>query len=493
MTSERTVKLAELIHALQSYDTSRELEGVASGVEYDSRQVSAGSVFVAIPGLCVDGADFAGEAVERGACAVVSERAPAAAVDIPWIITADCRQALADLSAKFYNYPGKTLKVCGITGTNGKTTSALMLKKVLEQRNKRVGLISSLSYDTCGEVFPAERTTPESLEIQRLLYLMRENQCNNVVMEVSSHALELKRVENIEFRVGLFTNLTRDHLDFHGDMDSYFAAKRKLLEKLDGLTKYAVVNLDEPRFRELFGAMKSAYLSFSLSDTSADIFVSGFELSAEGTIFDLSTPMGSRTVKLQLVGRFNLMNTLGVVGAAMASGVDLDTIVNGLENYSETPGRLQKVDCGQPFSVLIDYAHTPDAIATVIADLRQIMKGKIIAVFGCGGDRDRGKRKLMAEAACTADLAVVTSDNPRSEDPLKIIEDIKPGLSGEYLIEPERGKAIEMALAKAGEGDLVLLLGKGAETYEITSAGRQEYSELEVTRSALAKLGHVGS
>lgn len=487
------LKLNELIHALDSYELiSGDLEREATGLEYNSRQIEPGAVFVATPGMQVDGFDFAAEAVERGAIAVVSERTNELDLPVAWVKTDNCRKGLSDLAAKYYNYPGKRLKVCGITGTNGKTTSAFILKQLLEARSKKVGLISSLVYDTGGDIFTAERTTPESLDVQRLLFLMYANHCNNVVMEVSSHALELNRVDNIDFRVGLFTNLTRDHLDFHGDMQRYFEAKAKLLEKLDGLTKYAVINLDVPEFRDLFGRIKSAYLSYSLENPEADIYTTAHEFLPDKTIFDLVTPMGMCTVAMPLCGKFNLVNALGALGAALASGVDIDTAAQTLEKLEVVPGRFQRVDSGQPFVVIIDYAHTPDAIARAIESAQPLKgeTGRILTLFGCGGDRDAGKRPLMGQAASRSDLVFVTSDNPRSEDPEKIIADIKPGLSGSYTVEADRKKAISAVLAEAREGDVALLLGKGAEPYELDASGKRPYSEIDEVTAALFALGY---
>jgi UDP-N-acetylmuramoyl-L-alanyl-D-glutamate--2,6-diaminopimelate ligase len=485
-----SLQLEELITSIDSTHVDGPVDGIVEAIEHDSRQTKAGAVFVAVPGFVVDGFDFADDAVKRGALAVVSERDNECNLDVTWIKTDDCRRALSDLAAKFYEYPGKMLKICGITGTNGKTTSAYLLKAILEERNKKVGLIGSLEYDTCGEKFEADRTTPESLDIQRLLYLMRANHCNNVVMEVSSHALQLGRVENVEFRVGLFTNLTRDHLDFHQDMDAYFEAKALLLSKLDGLMKYAVINLDVPEFRELFGRVSSAYLSFSLQDSSADVHTTERDYSATGTFFNVVTPMGARTVKTPLCGEFNLMNTLGALSAGLASGVDIDTAVRALEKAQPVPGRFQRIDCGQPFSVIVDYAHTPDAISRVIKAAREFTEGKVIALYGCGGDRDNGKRALMGEAASEADVVIVTSDNPRSEDPQTIIDDTLKGVTGEHVVIVDRREAVTEAIRRATENDTALLLGKGAEQYEISASGMNRYSEQREAERALQELGY---
>ncbi|MFQ5606573.1 MAG: UDP-N-acetylmuramoyl-L-alanyl-D-glutamate--2,6-diaminopimelate ligase [Candidatus Zixiibacteriota bacterium] len=490
MSDKLKMTVSELIYALEKATVSGNVEQEVGSVEYDSRRVTDGSVFVAVPGYAVDGFAFVRDAVSRGATAIVSERDNEDNLAVTWVRTTNCRKALSDLAAKFYEYPGKALRICGVTGTNGKTTSAHLLKHVLESRGKRVGLVSSLVYDTGGELFAAERTTPESLDLQRLLYLMRKNRCQNVIMEVSSHALSLSRVENINFRVGLFTNLTRDHLDYYPDMHSYFEAKARLLDKLDGLYKYAVINLDVPEFRELFGRVKSGCLSYSLENSAADVYTTGHELSSEATIFDLVTPVGIHTVHFGLLGQFNLINALGVTAAALASGIDLETIIEGLESFTGAPGRFQRVNQGQPFVVIIDYAHTPDAISRMIDAARALCSGRVITLFGCGGDRDPGKRPLMAEAASQADLVILTTDNPRSEDPLQIIEQVKPGLSGEYRVSPDRRDAIRDALTSADTGDIVLLLGKGAESHEETAKGKRPFDDSAEVSRALTELGY---
>ncbi len=404
----------------------------------------------------------------------------------------DIRQAMADISSKFYGYPGKQLKACGVTGTNGKTTTCHVLKGILEKRLKRTGLISSIIYDTGKETFPAERTTPESLDMQRLLFLMKKNYCVNAVIEVSSHALALKRVEHINFRVAVFTNLTRDHLDFHKTMGEYLKVKAQLLEKLQGPLSYAVINLDVPEFRVLFGDIKTAYLSYSLENSNADVYCSNYEIQPDRTIFDLVTPMGMQTVIYHLPGQFNLINGIAAAAAGLASGVDFDTVVAGLEAARPIPGRFAPVVAGQPFAVIVDFAHTPDAIERLCQSARGLGNGRVLILFGCGGDRDPGKRPLMGTAATTkADYTVITSDNPRSEDPEAIINDIKPGLQGEeYTIELDRKKAIRLVLEKAKPGDVVLLAGKGAENYQEIKGERYPFSDTEEALQVLAGMGY---
>ncbi len=462
-------------------------------MEYDSRLCKPNSLFFAVKGYQQDGYDYVAQAKENGAVAVMGERSRCDDID-NHVQVPDIRRAMADVAASFYGHPGQRIKACGVTGTNGKTSTCFLLRNILEARNKTTGLITSLMYDTGSERIEAERTTPESLDIQRLLYLMKKNYCVNVVMEVSSHALILNRVDNVNFKVAVFTNLTRDHLDFHVSMEEYAKAKFRLAHLLDGPLSYAVINLDVEAFRPLFGEINCSYMSYSLDDRKADIYCGAYEFKPTGTTFDLVTPMDTRTVNLRLPGRFNLQNALAAVGGGLASGVDFDSVVQGLEVTDPIPGRLNPIDQGQPFSVYVDYAHTPDAIARLCEAVREITKGRLLLLFGCGGDRDKGKRELMGRAAVKhSDLAVVTSDNPRSEEPGAIIDDIKPALVGEDCeIIVDRRVAIASILKQASSGDTVLLAGKGAEPYQEIKGERFPFSDFDEAKSVLTKLGHTG-
>jgi len=460
-------------------------------IEYDSRLIKRPALFFAVKGYKQDGYDFVPQAQASGAVAVMGERETVdglAHVRVPNI-----REAMATVAARFYGYPGTRIKACGVTGTNGKTTTCFLIRNILEARNKTVGLISSIVYDTGKQTFDADRPTPESLDIQRLLYLMKTNWCVNAVIEVSSHALVLHRVDHINFRVAVYTNLTRDHLDFHGTMEEYFEAKARLARRLDGELSYAVINLDEDAWRPLFGELNCSHLSYALDNDQADIRCGSYELKASGTTFDLITPMGTRTVSFKLPGRFNLHNALAAAGGGLACGVDLDSVVTGLENATPVPGRLNVIDSGQPFAVYVDFAHTPDAITRLCETVRELTTGRLMLLFGCGGDRDRGKRPLMGRAAITgADYVMVTSDNPRTEDPAAIIEDIKPGLSGDkYEIVVDRRAAIETLFRQAREGDIVVLAGKGAEEYLEIMGVKHPYNDAEEARRVLAALGYA--
>ncbi len=486
------MKLSDLIHGLEGAVLSGNGDLEIENIEYDSRQVRENSLFFAVKGYKTDGYDFVEDATSKGAVAVMGERDGHKGISTH-IKVADIRQAMSDTSARFYNYPGLRLKVCGVTGTNGKTTTCNLVKKILEARNKRVGLITSLLYDTGREKFKADRTTPESLDLQRLLFLMRKNQCVNAVVEVSSHALALHRADNINFRVAIFTNFTRDHLDFHGSMEEYFKAKALLAKKLDGPLSYAVINLDVPEFHQLFGDISSPFIAYSLSDRKADVYAGDYDIKPNGTTFDLVTPMGQRTVSLKLPGKFNLINALAAAAGGLASGVDLDTVIRGLEDGQPIPGRFNYIDMGQPFSVYVDFAHTPDAIERLCESAREVSNGKLLLLFGCGGDRDKGKRPIMGTLATTkADYAVVTSDNPRSEDPQSIINDIKPGLRGKnHEIIVDRHEAIAAILKKAGPGDVVLLAGKGAETYQEIKGVQYPFDDSKEARAALREMGYA--
>jgi UDP-N-acetylmuramoyl-L-alanyl-D-glutamate--2,6-diaminopimelate ligase len=477
---------AGLIDAEISGDADVNIENI----EYDSRMIKPNALFIAVKGFRHDGYDYAEQAKENGAVAIMGERESCNSTGVH-VRVKNVREAMAEVAARFYGYPGLKIKALGVTGTNGKTTVCFLLKEILEARNKTVGLVTSSVYDTGKEVFPAERTTPEALDLQRLLVLMKKNYCVNAVIEVSSHALTLHRVDHINFKVALYTNITRDHLDFHDSMDDYLKAKAALLKRLEGPLSYAVINLDVPEFRALFGEFTSSYMTYSASDSNADVYCSRAEIGRDGTIFDLVTPMGTRTVELQLPGQFNLINAICAAAGGLAAGVDLDSVVIGLENALPVPGRFNPIVGGQPFGVYVDFAHTPDALLRLCETARELTDGRLLLLFGCGGDRDKGKRPMMAEAAGKADYAIVTSDNPRGEDPMSIIEDIKPGfVEGKYEIEPNRAEAIRTIIRKANDGDVVLLAGKGAEKYQEISGKFLPFSDVDEARKALAEMGY---
>ncbi|MEZ5319388.1 MAG: UDP-N-acetylmuramoyl-L-alanyl-D-glutamate--2,6-diaminopimelate ligase [Vicinamibacterales bacterium] len=471
-----------------------------TGVVHDSRAAAPGSVFVAIRGARADGAGFATDAVRRGAIAIVAET-PIDAGDTPWLPTTDARLALAELADAFYGHPSRELTVVGCTGTNGKTTTTYLLASVLDAAGLPCGRIGTVSFRV-GPGAPDERdashTTPEASEVQRLLREMVDRGCRACAMEVSSHALVLHRVANLRFAAAIFTNLTRDHLDFHGDMQQYFAAKRRLFEMLPAGAP-AIVNVDDPYGRELAG-MVPRVVTYAL-DRPADVRARELHSSLEGLAFEVDTPQGRLAIRSPLVGRPNASNILSVVATAVARDQPLPAIEAGIARLERVPGRFQLVSGStDDVRVVIDYAHTDDALKNLLETARPLAEGRLVTVFGCGGDRDRTKRPLMgAVAARLSDYVVLTSDNPRSENPQRIIDEIIRGLAPPaepgappraqtaYLVQPDRRKAIDAAILRARPGDLVIIAGKGHEKYQVTGDRTLPFDDVEVARAALGQ------
>ncbi len=463
-------------------------------IHYDSRRVQPGSMFVAIRGLVADGNSFIDSARRKGAVAVASEL-PARGE--PWLQVPDARSALALMSAALLANPASALELVGVTGTNGKTTTTYLIEAGLAAAGRKVGLVGTVQYRTGARVVDATRTTPESSDLQALLREMVDAGCGYAVFEVSSISLALKRVAGCVFKAAVFTNLTRDHLDFHGDMDRYFAAKRLLFEeqlKPDGV---AVLNSDDDRVRELGPSLNRRVLTFALS-RPADITAEDLDISLAGVRLRARTPAGTFAVRSPLIGRFNAQNLLGAIGALIALDVPADAIQAGLAACSGVPGRLERVSVGQDFAVVVDYAHTDDGLKKLLEAVRELKPGRIITVFGCGGDRDRTKRPLMgAVAARLSDVVVVTSDNPRSESPEAIIEEIRKGINGgkkaESTLIVDRREAIAHALSLAGSGDIVVIAGKGHETYQVVRDRVLPFDDREVVRELLReRLGVTG-
>ena len=465
-----------------------------ASIEYDSRRVTSDSLFVAISGMKFDGYDFAEQAVANGAVALLGEKddcpAAAAHVTVP-----NARKAMADVAARFYGYPAAKLNLFGVTGTNGKTTTCFLIRDILEAAGSSTGLVTSSVYDTGREIIQATRTTPESLDLQRLLFQINKNSCDSAVIEVSSHSLVMHRVDNVAFKTVLFTNLTRDHLDFHKSMEEYLKAKAQLLDHLTENDATAVINIDVPEFVSLMNSDDINFVTYSIDNPEADIYCSSFSIEPSSTKFDLMTPTGMHNVELNIPGRFNLINAVAAAAACHSAGIADEDIVRGLENAVPVPGRLNYIDQGQPFALYVDFAHTPDALERVCEAVKELSAGRLLLLFGCGGDRDKGKRPLMGEVAGRlADFVWVTSDNPRSEDPLAIIEDIKPGLlEADVIIEPERKKAIISVLNKAQAGDVVLLAGKGAEKYQEIEGEFIPFDEIDIAQQALKDLGYYAT
>jgi UDP-N-acetylmuramoyl-L-alanyl-D-glutamate--2,6-diaminopimelate ligase len=468
---------------------------VVTGVAYDSRAVTRGQVFVALKGLRADGASFARQAIERGAAAVVSEQPAPTDVHVPWMVVPDARLALALLSSAFYRDPSAEMRVVGITGTNGKTTTAYLLASIFEAAGVRCGILGTVAYRVGpgdADVREAARTTPEAPDVQALLREMVDNDCGACAMEVSSHALSLRRVDGMTFSAAVFTNLTRDHLDFHADMEAYFQAKRRLIEMLPR-TAPSLLNADDPRGAALADA-GGRPVTYAIG-RPADITPGPLSFSLEGLTFDVRTPRGALHIQSKLVGRPNVYNILAAVSAATALDVPFDAIERGVQALEGVPGRFQVVSGAKDeVTVVVDYA-----LRNLLETARPLARGRLITVFGCGGDRDRTKRPLMgAVAGRLSDLIVITSDNPRSEDPARIIEEIQRGITADtrrpspdaeqrILSIVDRREAIGKAVGLARAGDLVLVAGKGHEKYQVIGDRVLPFDDVAVAREALAR------
>jgi UDP-N-acetylmuramoyl-L-alanyl-D-glutamate--2,6-diaminopimelate ligase len=487
--------LDKIIDALRPLDTTGPTDAEVTGVVTDSRQARPGCVFVAIPGRRADGWVYRDDAMQRGACAVVTQHDDPVRDGVCRVRVQDARRAAARAASVFHGHPADRMGMVGITGTNGKTTSAYMVRAILEAAGRRPGLLSTVVYEIGARVIPAGRTTPEAPDLQRLLSQMVAAGCRSVAMEVSSHALDQDRAADIDFDVAVFTNLTRDHLDYHGTMESYFDAKQKLFRSLGQGTKAAtaVVCTDGEWGRRLARMPWHAapVVTTGLGGTP-DVGAEGLSLTAKGSRFRLFSPWGAVDVRLPLMGRHNVVNALSALGACGALGVDMALAAEALSGLVRVPGRLERVPIQAPFDVYVDYAHTDDALAHALETLREITAGRLVVVFGCGGNRDRSKRPEMGRvAAAGADATVLTSDNPRREDPKAILAEIRAGFdSGKPLeIVEDRRAAIRRALDLARPGDAVLIAGKGHETFQEfanTSApfdDRQVALELAAERS----------
>lgn len=488
------MRLAELLSGCETLDLRADPALEVGDVEHDSRRLRAGALFVALRGQAADGNRFVDAARRKGAVAVLSEEPPRA--DTPWVRVANARVALARLAANFHGRPAEKLELVGVTGTNGKTTTSFLADAALRAAGHATGLIGTVQYRIGARLAEAVRTTPESADLQALLAEMVAAGCSHAVMEVSSHSLALERVHGCPFRVAVFTNLTRDHLDFHGDMESYFAAKRRLFAELLRADGTAVLNADDDRCAALAAAARGRVWTFSL-ERSADLVAERLELSLDGIRFQARTPAGPVEVRSPLLGRFNAENLLAALGAALAAGVPPEAAAAGLGSVGGVPGRLERVEAGQDFLVVIDYAHTDDALRNLLETVRGLEPRRVITVFGCGGDRDRTKRPLMgAVAARLSDVVVVTSDNPRSEPPETIVEEILRGMGGRSRAEQhtlvDRREAIARALELAGPGDVVVIAGKGHETYQTVRDRNLPFDDRLVARELLERLAARG-
>lgn len=480
-----------LLAALPERRVRGELPASVAGIASDSRQVAPGDCFVAVPGFREDARRFVADAVARGAAVVVTE-GDGVEASVPQILVPSARRALGRLAAVRYGHPSRRLTVVGITGTNGKTTTSYLVEALLRARGLRTGVIGTIQYVLGDARLPAGQTTPEALEIQAMLARMAAAGVGGVSMEVSSHALALARADDVAFDIAVFTNLTQDHLDFHGTFAAYRDAKRHLFELLAASPKpspTAVMNADDGAAEAMVARLPLRVLRFGLGEGAA-IRPREYRSSLDGIRMTVDTPAGPAGVSSPLIGEHNVLNLLGALGAGLALGLEPAAAAAALAAVEAVPGRFEQVRAGQPFLVVVDYAHTPDALERVLATARKLTRGRLAAVFGCGGDRDRGKRPIMGEiAARLCDRVWVTSDNPRSERPEAIVDEIVAGArrvaAGRHAAEPDRRAAIRAALAWARAGDAVVIAGKGHETYQIIGPETLPFDDREVAREIL--------
>lgn len=504
--------LAELIAPLSVLEQKGRLDIEVTGLTDDSRAVRPGNLFVAVKGGKADGHVFLRQAVTAGASALVVQDRPASSLEpgasappvpaVPMVRVQDSRLALGLLASRFHRDPSSRLSLIGVTGTNGKTTITYLCKGVLEAAGRKVGIIGTVAYQIGAERLAASHTTPGAVELQALLARMVEAGLDSVVMEVSSHALALDRTVGCEFDAAVFTNLTQDHLDFHADLEDYFRTKLRLFTGLGqaGLKprpKRAIVNVDDERGGRVCEASAAPVWTYAIKK-QADIRAEEVRLSLGGTKFTAVTPAGRFQVESRLVGEHNVYNLLAAIGVGLHEGLSPSQIQAGLKSVVNVPGRFERVEAGQDFTVVVDYAHTEDALVRLLTAAQQLKTGRVITVFGCGGDRDRGKRPKMGRAAARlSDLVIATSDNPRSEDPLAILKEVEAGLrsaieaketGARYEVIADRRLAIEAAVRAAQPGDMVLIAGKGHEDYQIVGSQRLHFDDREVARAALEKL-----
>lgn len=488
------MQLRQLIQCLPKATVSGDLDRRVSSLTSDSREVREGSLFVAVRGSDADGQKFIPQALKQGACAIVSEVAPAADWDgtVVWAHVPDARAAAAALACAWNGNPSAAMKVVGITGTNGKTTTAFITHAVMESVWRRAGLLGTVQVNDGEQVAPATHTTPGPIELQSILRRMADNDCRGVAMEISSHALEQKRADGIQLDVAVFTNLSQDHLDYHGNMDHYFAAKRRMFELLEtqpGKKKpTAVVNLDDAYGQRLVEEFKGRLFFLTYGHgVHADMRVGREQQTVRGTEFEVKFKDREYLVRTPYIGRFNISNCAAALAACCAAGIKPRQSVRALAEAPQVPGRMECVGVRDGATLFVDYAHTPDAIDNACAAIRELNPKRLITVFGCGGDRDRGKRPLMGKAAAAgSDLCIITSDNPRSEDPEAIIREIEKGMAGKrYRSIPDRMEAIQTAVNISSEGDVILVAGKGHETYQEIAGKRTDFDDRRAGYKAL--------
>lgn len=485
--------------SIQNHPYRHVLEQIdIKAIEMDSREVKPGSLFVCLTGFNTDGHLYAEEAVRRGAAAILAEKP--LSVSVPVILVPDTYRALAYIAAHFYHYPANRLRLIGVTGTNGKTTVTYMIEKILADCGYKTGRIGTINMKIGEHVYAVKNTTPESLHLQKAFHAMIKDNCSHAVMEVSSHALALGRVRGLAFDVAVFTNLTQDHLDFHQTMDAYKMAKGLLFAQLgSGIDpahfKYAVLNADDPAYKDFATMTAAQVLTYGINNEKADLKAFNLELTVQGVRFSLKYLNQVMEINLPLVGLFNVYNAMAAIGAGITQQIPLEQMKRSLHNMAGIPGRMEIVPINQPFTVIVDYAHTPDSLANVLSTTRPFTKGRLICVIGCGGNRDRTKRPIMAKIAAEhADLAIFTSDNPRWEEPHAILDDMEAGLIDQDLLQTkykrieDRKEAIFWAIQEARADDVIVIAGKGHETYQEIKGQRYDFDDRQVVQEAVNTL-----
>ncbi len=483
--------LHALLSHLNYYSCQAKDNPQISSVEMDSREVKTGSLFICIKGYTLDGRDFVHEAISNGAVAVVSEYP--LSVSVPVVLVKSSKRAMAVLADAFYNHPSHSLQVIGITGTNGKTSTTHIVEQIIRAAGRKTGLIGTLHTKIGDKTFDVRNTTPESLILQQTFNEMKQENVQTVIMEVSSHALDLGRVHGSDFNIAVFTNLTQDHLDYHGTMAEYRRTKGLLFSQLGNTfhleqQKYAILNNDDAASEEYKRSTAAHLITYGI-EKSSDIMAKSIQMKNKGTSFTLSIYEESFNVEINLIGLFSVYNVLAAVCASLAAGVEIPVILKTINKLAGVRGRFELVDAGQSFTVVVDYAHTPDSLKNAITTLKQFSNGKVYVVVGCGGDRDKTKRPIMAKIATEfADIAVFTSDNPRSEDPKQILKDMEAGVHEmNYRIIEDREEAIHYVLHIAKKNDVVLIAGKGHETYQVIGKSVHEFDDREVVRRIISK------
>ena len=486
----KKMKLHTLLHSIAPFLQEGDFENPEiHSIENNSQKVTSGALFVCIKGYSVDGHDYAEAAVGKGAVAVLAEKE--LSLNVPVVIVKDTKRAMAILSDFFYAHPTQKLRLIGITGTNGKTTTSHLIERIFADNGEKTGLIGTMYSKIAEQIYETKNTTPESLTLQKTFKRMVDEQVSTAVMEVSSHALIEGRVHGCDYDIAVFTNLSQDHLDFHKTMEAYRDAKGLLFSQLGNVyggqnPKYAVFNADDETY-ERYKEMTAARVITYGIDQEADFRAKNITMTAKGTAFDLQSPFGNHHVEMKLIGKFNVYNVLASIAATTVSKVPIQQAINSIEEINGVSGRFEPVNAGQDFSVIVDYAHTPDSLENVLKTVQQFAKKRIFVVVGCGGDRDRSKRPLMAKIACQlATDPIFTSDNPRSEDPLQILQDMEAGARGQnYQSIIDRKKAIQYAINEASVGDVILIAGKGHETYQLIGKEILDFDDRIVAKRAI--------